>query len=265
MGKNTETASENKPEIQHVHRQYHHFSEYPRSLRVLYTSALLVLGLAYLFAMIQTYVSHAARDGEPGLSIQDLIIAYSGNKESSRLEAALQGPMLDMVDPQDSARISAWIHKGSDETVYAETIQPIMEENCVACHDGSNPHLPDLTDFKILEDLTAVDTGASIYTLVRVSHIHLFGLTFIFFIMGTVFSHALVRPVWFKCTVVAVPFVAIVLDIGSWYLTKLNPNFAWIIYVGGIGMGLSFAYMWVISIYQMWFMKRPQNLVHDID
>ena len=40
------------------------------------------------------------------------------------------------------------------------------------------------------------------------SHIHLFGITFIFFIVGTIFSHAYVRPVWFKCTVMALPFVA---------------------------------------------------------
>jgi len=252
------------PPVKHVHRQYYHYSEYPRSLRVLYTSALLVLGLAYLFAMIQTYMSHAARDGKPGLSIEDLIIAYSGNKENSRLEAALKGPMIDMIDPENAATISAWIHKGAEESVFSDTIQPILEDNCIACHDGSNPHLPDLTKFKDVQTLAATDTGASIYTLVRVSHIHLFGLTFIFFIMGLVFSHALVRPVWFKCTVIAVPFVAIVLDIGSWYLTKLNPNFAWIIYVGGIGMGLSFAYMWFVSMYQMWFMEKPEDLIHDV-
>jgi len=251
------------PPVRHVHRQYYHYSEYPRSLRVLYTSALLILGLAYLFAMIQTYMSHAARDGQPGLSIEDLIIAYSGNKENSRLEAALKGPMIDMIAPDDAATISAWIHKGAEEAVFTDTIQPIIDDNCVACHDGSNPHLPNLAEFSEVKKLSEMDTGASIYTLVRVSHIHLFGLTFIFFIMGLVFSHALVRPVWFKCTVIALPFVAIVLDIGSWYLTKLNPNFAWIIYVGGIGMGLSFAYMWFVSMYQMWFMKPPEDLIHD--
>ena len=55
------------------------------------------------------------------------------------------------------------------------------------------------------------------------SHIHLFGLTFIFFIIGLMFSHAYVRPVWFKCAVVALPFVAIVLDVSSWYFTKIYP------------------------------------------
>ena len=58
--------------------------------------------------------------------------------------------------------------------------------------------------------MTERDTGTGIFTLVRVSHIHLFGLTFIFFILGTIFSHAYVRPVWFKCAVIATPFVALV-------------------------------------------------------
>jgi len=257
MKKSSETET-------HVHRQYYHFSEYPRSLRVLYTGALLVLGLAYIFAMIQTYISHAARDGSPGLSVQDLIIAYSGTKENSKLESALKGPMIDKIDPQDAAKITAWIHKGSKEMAFERDVQPLLDDNCLACHDGSNPHLPNLSDYKNVKELTAVDTGTSIFTLVRISHIHLFGITFIFFIVGLIFSHAYVRPVWFKCTVIAVPFGAIVLDIGSWYLTKLNPAFAWVIYIGGIGMGLSFAYMWFVSMYQMWFKPPPTDMIHDI-
>jgi len=108
--------------------------------------------------------------------------------------------------------------------------------------------------------LTAVDTGVSVYTLIRVSHIHLFGITFIFFIMGFVFSHALIKPIWLKCVVIGIPFLAIILDIMSWYLTKLHPGFAWVVYLGGIGMALSFAFMWITSIYQMWFMKAPEHL-----
>lgn len=244
-----------------VHRLYFHYSEYPPSLRVLFTGALIVLGTAYMFAMIQTFVSHAGRDGNPGLSVQDLIIAYSGTKESSRLETALRGPMIDNIEPEDAALISAWIHSGADDAGYTETIEPILDENCTGCHDESNPHLPNLTQFEVVKDLTAVDTGASIVTLVRISHIHLFGITFIFFIMGHIFSHALIRPTWLKCLVMGVPFLAIVLDIGSWYLTKLNPAFAWVIYIGGIGMAMSFAFMWFTSMYQMWFMRPPTDLI----
>jgi hypothetical protein len=78
-----------------------------------------------------------------------------------------------------------------------------------------------LNGYDNLKKTTERDTGTDIFTLVRVSHIHLFGLTFIFFIMGFVFSHAYVRPVWLKCTVIALPFFAIALDVSSWYFTKL--------------------------------------------
>jgi hypothetical protein len=105
--------------------------------------------------------------------------------------------------------------------------------------------------------VTERDTGADIFTLVRVSHIHLFGLTFIFFIVGTVFSHAYVRPVWFKSLVIALPFVAIALDVSSWYFTKLfHPFAAIVIFAGGL-MAACFAFMWLVSLYQMWFSRAP--------
>jgi uncharacterized membrane protein len=157
-----------------------------------------------------------------------------------------------------------WAHSGGSMEDYEKEIKPIVEESCLGCHDGSNPHLPNLSKYEVLHDLIAVDTGANILTLVRISHIHLFGITFIFFIVGYIFTHALVRPVWVKCAVIAVPFLCILLDILSWYLTKLNPLFAWVIYIGGFFMALSFAFMWIVSMYQMWFMKPPSDLVHDV-
>jgi len=99
-----------------------------------------------------------------------------------------------------------------------------------------------------------------IFTLVRVSHIHLFGITFIFYIVGSIFCHAYIKPVWLKCALIATPFLAIVLDIGSWYLTKVYPPFAWVVMVSGALMGVSFAVQWAISIYQMWFYTLPEDV-----
>jgi len=79
----------------------------------------------------------------------------------------------------------------------------------------------------------------------------------VFFLVGMIFSHAYVRPVWFKCTVMAMPFVCLVLDISSWYFTKLYDPFAWVVMIAGAGMGLSFTYMWFVSMYQMWFAPPP--------
>lgn len=246
---------------QPVHRLYLHFQELPWSMRVLYTAALLVLGMGYSFALIYIWASYAGRDGDPSsLSVKDIEIAYSGSKESSRLEAALKGPMSGMLPPGEINEIVAWVRRGAKEPEYQKEVKPILDKRCMLCHDGSNPHLPNLKGYENLHKMAALDTGVDLFTLVRVSHIHLFGLTFIFFIVGLIFSHAFVRPVWFKCAVVGLPFVAIFIDVSSWYLTKLYPFFAWAVLLGGALMGLCFAYMWVTSMYQMWFYRMPTEV-----
>ncbi len=228
---------------------------------MLYTAALLVLAMGYLFAMIYIWASHAGHDGNPSsLSVQDIEIAYSGSKESSRLEAALKGPMSGMLPPTEISELIAWVRRGSDEREYETDVKPILDKRCMACHDGSNPHLENLKGYENLIKMAELDTGMDLFTLVRVSHIHFFGLTFIFFIAGLIFSHAYVRPVWFKCAVVALPFVAISIDVASWYLTKLFPPFAWAVLLAGAVMGLSFAYMWTISMYQIWFYTMPAQI-----
>jgi len=238
-----------------VHRMFFHYSELPLSMRTLYTATLIVMGIGYLFAMIQIYQVDAGRDGKPGLSADDIAIAYSGSKTATRLETALSGPMSGMLPADESATIIGWVHHGLDKAEYETQIAPIVESRCLACHDGSNPHIPNLTSYEDLSKVAQIDTGESLATLVRVSHIHMFGITFIFFIMGLIFSHAFVRPIWFKSTVIALPFIAVVMDVGSWYLTKINTAFAWTVIAGGALMGLSFAIQWIVSMYQIWFYK----------
>ncbi len=249
-----------------LHRLYHHFSELPYSLRALYTAVLIVMSIGYLFALIYLFHTYAARDGNPAsLSYQDLVIAYSGSGKASRLESALRGPMSTMLPADELNQVIAWVQKGSNRGVYETDIRPMLEERCMGCHDGSNPHLANLSTYDDLLKVTEQDTGADIFTLVRVSHIHMFGISFIFFIVGLIFSHAYVRPVWFKCTVIVLPFVAILLDVSSWYVTKLYHPFAWVVMCAGAAMGLCFALMWVVSMYQMWISPTPAQVAQRAD
>ena len=137
---------------------------------------------------------------------------------------------------------------------------PLLDKRCVACHDGSNPHMPNLNGYDNLKKVTEKDTGAAIATLVRVSHIHCSALTFIFFLVGLMFTHAYVRPVWFKCTVVALPFVGIMVDVSSWYMIKVFHPFVWEIAAGAL-MAACFAVMWLVTLYQMWFHKPPEAIL----
>ena len=249
-----------------LHRHYLHYSELPYSQRVLYTATLLILGLGYLFALLNLYFTYAGRaGGNPMLlSYQDIVVAYSGSGKGSRLEAALRGPMSTMLPPDERGAVITWLQEGAARPVYEKDIKPTFDKRCMACHDGSNPHLPNLSGYDNVKKMTEKDTGANIATLVRVSHIHLFGLTFIFFIVGLMFSHAYLRPVWLKCTVVALPFLAIVLDVSSWYFTKLYHPFAWVVIGGGALMGICFGFMWVVTMYQLWF-SPPPPMVRERD
>ncbi len=115
--------------------------------------------------------------------------------------------MSTMLPPDELDTIVEWVQEGSNRDHFETTIRPMLEERCLSCHDGSNPHLANLAGYDNVLKTTEQDTGADIFTLVRVSHIHLFGISFIFFILGLIFSHAYVRPVWFKCLVITLPFV----------------------------------------------------------
>jgi len=232
-----------------IHRLYRHFQELPISMRVLFTSALLVLGLGYLFAALYVFAAHSGADGKPGLSVDDIKITYSGGSGITKLESALQGPMSSMLPQRDLAT-----------KTYTSSIETIVADNCLACHDGSNPHLSNLDGFENIQSVVDVDTGADLYTLVRVSHIHLFGLTFIFFIMGFIFSHSYVRPVWLKSVIIAMPFFGVIADVLGWYVTKVFTPFAWVVLIAGAINGLSFAVMWVISMYQMWIYRVPEHV-----
>ena len=47
------------------------------------------------------------------------------------------------VDLSDlsSAMIIAWLHNGLDKAEYDAHIKPIIEQRCLSCHGGSNPHI----------------------------------------------------------------------------------------------------------------------------
>jgi len=230
-----------------LHRLYNHYSELPFSLRILYTGALCILGMGYLFGMLYLIHVYSGRDGKPGLSYEDLVIAYTGSGKGSRLESALRGPMSSMLPAEEANALVSWAQKGADRPTYETFIRPTIDKRCMSCHDGSNPHLANLGGFDNIKKVTEQDTGTDIYTLVRVSHIHLFGMTFIFFIVGIIFSHAYVRPLWFK------------------YLIKLYHPFAWVTMTAGAVMGVCFALMWFISMYQMWIGRTPAAVLNRVE
>jgi len=64
--------------------------------------------------------------------------------------------------------------------------------------------------------------------------------------------------IYVKRIAVVIPFVAMLLDILSWFLTKTVASFAYIVVLSGALMGMSMGIQILLSIYQMWFLPKTR-------
>ncbi|MDD5114739.1 MAG: hypothetical protein PHC94_12045 [Methylobacter sp.] len=236
--------------------KYTPLKDHDTPIKVLFTGYLCTVGVGYMFALIQILFTHGMADGKFGLSVDDIVYSYYGNRSGTVLEQKLNGSMKENAPEQERFDIMQWARDGADLDDYKDNgIEKIIESRCVMCHNSAASGIPDLTKFETLKELTKQDEGATFASLTRVSHIHLFGISFIFMFIGLIFSFAETTPVKFKCIAIGMPYAFLMADILSWWLTKIHPMFAWLVILAGTGMAASFIYMWVISILEMWLFK----------
>ena len=225
------------------------------SLKMLFSGYLTIVAIGYLMAVVQILFTHGMADGQFGLSVDDIVYSYYGKRSGSVIENKLNGSMKTMAPEEERLKIINWIRKGADEDAFNADIRPIIESRCIVCHsESSGMHLPDFTKFENILKRAETDSGASFSSLARVSHIHLFGIAFIFMFVGLIFSLAAGVPPILKASVITMPYIFLLVDIASWWLTKLSPHFAWLVIIGGGMMALSFAFMLIVSMYEMWIM-----------
>lgn len=240
--------------------RYRRFWDISTSEKLLDTLFLCTIGLGYLFALTHLFFTHSLRDGKPGLSVQDVIIAYYGSMEQTRLESAINGIMSGNVgSPANKKALIHWIHSGASREEYKEKIEPILKQNCLMCHNPeANPSLPNLTTY---EGVMEVASGkpASLPNLVKVSHIHLFGIAFILYLVGRIFILCEMN-ITLKRIIVIVPFLGMLVDILSWIPARNQPFFAYVIVTSGGLMGLSMGIQIFYSLYQMWFSPYHPSL-----
>lgn len=227
------------------------------SEKLLYTCFLLLVGLGYLMATAYLYVSHEMNDGKPGLSISDVADSYYGNRSGTRLEAAMRGAMAGYIDEGDRDLMVAWLKDGAGEDHFEHEIKPILEKTCLNCHVASSGmNLPDFSTYEGVHKVAEVDTGMSMASLLKVSHIHLFGISLLLFMLGGIFIQSEVN-IWFKRILVVSPMLAVFIDVASWFLTKWDSHYAIVVIVAGAILGMSMALQILISLFQIWTLKAP--------
>jgi hypothetical protein len=224
----------------------------PVSLRVLFSSFLIVIGSGYLMALSYLFLVDIEPHHQEGQGpVEGISAKYHGSTDT-RLEAALKGTMADKLTAEERDQVFQWIRDGATADDYPK-IEPILTQKCATCHSARSgmPILP-LTSFEDVQKITTPDTGLSLLQLAKVSHIHLFGISMMFVLTGAIFSLS-VTPIWFRVTILVIPYLAIIMDIGSWWATKYyDPVFAYIVLIGGAFMGLAMACQILVSLWDMW-------------
>jgi hypothetical protein len=227
----------------------------PAPLKALFTGYLLVIGVGLLMAGLQIMLTHGMADGKLGLSVNDIVYSYYGDRTGTKLASKLNGSMIDKAPTEVREDIIKWAQQGAPESQWESHYKGVFAQHCIMCH-SQIPGIPNFTKYEEVKKVAEVNEGATISGLTRVSHIHLFGISFIFFFMGFIFSFAVNVPKTIKIIAIAFPFLFLIVDVMSWWLTKWSPHFAWLTIIGGIGYSLASTYMWFVSMYQMHILSR---------
>ena len=229
-----------------------HLRELPLTFRALFTSFLILIGSAYLMALSYMFLSIIEPHQRMGMGlVAGIEMKYYGRPDSSRLESALRGPMAGNIDQPDRDRVLEWVHNGALESDYPK-VKPIFDGRCVACHSAqSGLPIPPLDTYAGVQKVAETDRGPTITDLARVSHVHLFGISIFFLLTGAIFALSRL-PSWIRVTMVVVPYLSIVADIGCWWLTKYHPVFGIVVVIGGAVMGFALGFQILVSLWEMW-------------
>jgi hypothetical protein len=221
--------------------------------KLLCTFFLVCMGIGYVFCQLNLFFSYNMADGRMGLSLQDVVITFHGQPDMLLIESKLTGTMKEHLDDEsDRNSLINWTKKGARKEEFND-IKGIIIKNCLRCHTaGGKAAFATFDKLSTVSDtFKRINKGMSVSRLITLSHIHMISIGMIFALTGTIFLFTPINEK-LKIALLIFPFGSLMMDIFSWWLTKLVPIFAITVLVGGIFGVIAFLIQFVISILTMW-------------
>ncbi len=232
-------------------------AQLPTSTRVALTGFLALAGIGYLVSVTYMFFTYKDVDGKPGISPDDVRIHLFGKRDTTLMEAKLNGSMKPFVpDDAERTRLIEFARKGGPEAEFA-TVQPILAQRCVSCHSPTGTaKFRLLTNHQEVAATMQQDKGEAPQTWMRVAHIHLQSIAMILLGLGVLFSFSRCPEVM-KSLVIGLSFFSLAADFGTRKLAADNP--VWIYGVMGAGglLGLCLGIMLLTSFYELWIARPP--------
>ena len=221
--------------------------------KLLCTLFLVCMGIGYIFSQLNLFFTYNRADGKAGLSLQDIILTFYGQPDVLLIESKLNGTMREHLDNEyERNSLINWAKGGAEKEKSNET-KSIILKNCLLCHTAGGD--AEFAPFDKLSTVSAVFTsinnGISIPRLITLSHIHMISIGVIFALSGIIFLFTPINEK-LKMTLLIFPFGSLLMDVFSWWLTKLIPVFAITVFIGGVFAVIGFFIQFVISLLTMW-------------
>jgi hypothetical protein len=211
------------------------------------------MGIGYVFCQLNLYHSYNRADGRMGLSLQDIAITFHGQPDMLLIESKLTGTMKKNLDSErDRNSLINWAKRGARKEKFSD-VKGIIIKNCLRCHTagGESSFAPFDKLSTVADTFTRINKGVPVSRLITLSHIHMISIGMIFALTGAIFLFTPINEK-LKIALLIFPFGSLMMDIFSWWLTKLVPIFAITVLVGGIFSVIAFLIQFVISILAMW-------------
>ncbi|MBT3784254.1 hypothetical protein HOF92_04700 [bacterium] len=142
---------------------------------------------------------------------------------------------------------------------YEKVLQPILEFSCVDCHSqGGEASFADYTNYEGIRAKAIFSYWPYIRRRLRISHPHMLAIP--------LFILPLALGLWFtplsarvKGILMSLPFVGVLVDISSWFLTMAVPTGSALIVLGGGITAGSVVMILLAELYFLWFVRRKSS------
>jgi len=246
------------------------------SRKLFLTLVLAGLAAGYFVAIGCVFHITGMADGRPGLNLDDITYTFYGNRGTTRLKEEVLGSMkryfsafedptsLAAEEQADVDRVVAWSDAGAPEAEFLRSdggttaIRVIFERRgCLSCHAagatmiGGKKDAP-LTAYAGVARFTAPDRGMAPARLMGLSHVHLFGMTFLFLVTGLAVA-ATLWPRWLRAVLMVGGPLSVLTTVGAWWAVKYGgPAWSSLALLGGVLMTLAFGLSILAALYDLW-------------
>ncbi len=225
----------------------------PVSGKLLCTLFLICMGIGFIFSQLNVFFTYNRADGMTGFSFQDIVLTYYGQPDVLLVESKLNGTMREHLDNEyERNSLINWAKRGAEKEKSNEA-KGIILKNCLRCHTaGGEAAFAPFDKLSTVSDIfTRINNGISIPRLITLSHIHMISIGVIFALSGIIFLFTPINEK-LKMILLIFPFGSLLMDVFSWWLTKLIPVFAITVFIGGVFAVIGFFIQFVISLLTMW-------------